>query len=147
MDVLSTVASVATLADILHGASVTTYKRFTALREAPNSIKSLLEELQLFAETIGGLVVFVKEFERSPFALRDCQDLKTIRSALDQCQIQITHLQDQAQAATSSPADGWFPKEKNRLHWAINAQKVEDARTQLHRHHSILQAALSNIAR
>ncbi len=147
MEVLSVAANVASLADILHRASIATYERFRALKDAPDNIRSLLVELQLFTQIIGDIYVFADEFKRSPFALQDNQDLTALSSVLDQCQIEVTHLQSLAQAAASSPADGWLTKGKNRLSWVLDAQKVEDARRQFDRHRCALKTALSLVGR
>lgn len=135
---ISTVAEAAAivgLADVVCRAGRHLYKFFSEMKDAPNEVRLLRNELNRLDMVLGQIKTYAEQLVNSSFS-----DGRTLKDVVKACQLEFLSLEDNTNRA--SQARGTFAKLEDRLMWVLGKEKTAQACQRLERCRMDLTLAL-----
>lgn len=123
MSVVGSVASIAGLADVSCRLAASLYKSFRAVKEAPQSIQRLSEELGHFHGLLQEVDTVAKSYSTSLSVTKDNMSINTLQSLLQECQTELVRLQNTVTSFQKKPNK--FKNIANNLKWVRDEKTVE----------------------
>ncbi|KAF2498525.1 hypothetical protein BU16DRAFT_298216 [Lophium mytilinum] len=139
----SVASNAISLADIAFKLGKETFEIYDRHRHAAQSVPRLLSELQALMSVISHTQMFLRDFEKSPFAVNDKQILPNLQTILTLCENEFRELRKIASEVKVVDGDSWLERLRKSWRWTAEDKSVEDASVRLHRLGTNLTAALS----
>jgi hypothetical protein len=123
------------------------YTFFADLKDASQSVRLLLIELEQLGSILASIQQYANDHESSSFAVHDGLAIPEVTGTLEACRGEFERLQTFAKAANVLPEDGKVKRMAKKLKWVFNDAKLSNSRENLERLKSSLTLALSAVGR
>ena len=143
LSIISSAAGIIGLVDVALRGGKELYDFFSALKDAPQNVKSLSTELKHLNDILSEIQSFSSEYCQSEFVVRDGLTLKGHLMALMHTQDHVAILSNTIKPMEPDASQGKIKQLKHQLQWALMKDQVERLCQDLGRHKLTLLATLS----
>jgi len=131
LSVTASVAGIVSLADVLWRTSKELYEFFSAVRNAPKDVQSMLLELQHFDGILTSINSHAESYAKSSFCTEDGLSVFGLWTALKDCEKEFKNLWEIVEK--SRPHQGLGPVEKlvSKFKWVFDEKKIAQSQRRL----------------